>query len=88
LRGANRRTPDAKLENDSACVGGTSGIRTWRVKKYPRWLIFYRINNHGGLVLLRVRSGTMNLPVLVIRLIETGKAATEGMVDSPRRGIY
>ena len=36
------------------------GIRSWRVKHFPRWLVFYAL--HGErLVLYRVRSGQMNL---------------------------
>jgi len=38
-----------------------AGIRSWRVKRFPRWLIFYMVSN-GDLILLRVRYGTMNLP--------------------------
>src|SRR5438034_6436946 len=36
------------------------GIRSWRVKGYPRWLIFYGVRD-DVLVLYRVVSGTMNL---------------------------
>ena len=39
------------------------GIRSWRVKRFPRWLIFYTLREQG-LALLRVRYGTMNLLVL------------------------
>jgi plasmid stabilization system protein ParE len=41
-----------------------TGIRSWRMKRFPRWLIFYSIADHGALVFLRVRYGTMNLPRL------------------------
>ena len=41
-----------------------NGIRSWRIKRFPRWLIFYTLRQDGALVLLRVRSGTMNLVVL------------------------
>jgi plasmid stabilization system protein ParE len=41
-----------------------SGIRTWRVADYPRWLIFYGLDKNKNLVLYRVRQGTMNLVVL------------------------
>ncbi len=40
------------------------GIRTWRVMDYPRWLIFYGIDEGGNIVLYRIRRGTMNLVVL------------------------
>jgi len=38
-------------------------IRSWRVNGFPRWLIFYQIEE-GNLVLLRVRYGAMDLPAL------------------------
>jgi plasmid stabilization system protein ParE len=41
-----------------------SGIRSWRVEGYPRWLIFYGIVPSERIVLYRVRQGTMNLVVL------------------------
>jgi plasmid stabilization system protein ParE len=37
------------------------GIRSWRLKRFPRWLIFYSVRGDGALVFLRVRYGTMNL---------------------------
>ena len=37
------------------------GVRSWRVKRFPRWLIFYMVSD-GDLALLRVRYGTINLP--------------------------
>ncbi len=40
------------------------GIRSWRVKGFPRWLIFYSVRQDGTLVFLRVRYGMMNLPRL------------------------
>jgi plasmid stabilization system protein ParE len=40
------------------------GIRSWHIKRFPRWLIFYTLRQDGALVLLRVRSGTMNLLAL------------------------
>ena len=40
-----------------------SGIRSWRVKGFPRWLVFYRLEV-DRLILLRVRYGTMDLPRL------------------------
>jgi plasmid stabilization system protein ParE len=39
------------------------GIRSWRVKRFPRWLIFYTLGQEG-VVLLRVRYGRMNLIAL------------------------
>jgi len=36
------------------------GIRSWRVKDFERWLIFYGVHDNV-LVLYRVLSGTMNL---------------------------
>jgi plasmid stabilization system protein ParE len=42
-----------------------AGIRSWRVKNFPRWLLFYTVRD-GQVVLLRVRSGTMNLVVLAM----------------------
>jgi plasmid stabilization system protein ParE len=41
----------------------SKGIRSWRMKNFRRWLIFYRIRDEN-LVILRVRSATMNLVVL------------------------
>ncbi len=38
-------------------------IRSWRVQGFPRWLIFYRVEE-GNLLLLRVRYGAMDLPAL------------------------
>ena len=40
------------------------GIRSWRMRDFPRWLIFYSVRADGTLVLLRVRYGMMNLPRL------------------------
>ena len=39
------------------------GIRSWRVSKFPRWLIFYEVTE-SNLVFYRVRQGTMDLTVL------------------------
>jgi plasmid stabilization system protein ParE len=39
------------------------GIRSWRVKGFARWLLFYS-EPPDALVFLRVRQGTMNLVVL------------------------
>jgi plasmid stabilization system protein ParE len=38
-----------------------AGIRSWRVKRFPRWLIFYSVRGDDALVFLRLRYGTMNL---------------------------
>lgn len=40
-----------------------SGIRSWRVNHFTRWLIFYRLEG-DRIIVYRVRSGTMNLVVL------------------------
>src|ERR1035437_10179357 len=49
-----RRRPDLKGE----------GIRSWRVKRYPRLLIFYAVDENGNLILFRVRYGAMNITEL------------------------
>jgi plasmid stabilization system protein ParE len=41
-----------------------AGIRSWRMRGFPRWLIFYAVTNTGKVIFHRVRSGTMNLVVL------------------------
>ena len=41
-----------------------AGIRSWRIKRFPRWLVFYSVRDGKGIVLLRVRPGNMNLVVL------------------------
>lgn len=51
--GLGRPRPDLKPD----------GIRSWRVKGFARWLVFY-IEQSDALVFLRVRQGTMNLGVL------------------------
>jgi plasmid stabilization system protein ParE len=40
------------------------GIRSWRVRGFTRWLIFYRVTTERKTVFYRVRSGTMNLVVM------------------------
>jgi plasmid stabilization system protein ParE len=40
------------------------GIRSWRVARFPRWLIFYGVDRDKNVILYRVRQGTMNLAVL------------------------
>lgn len=39
------------------------GVRSWRIKKFRRWLILYAVRG-DVLVLLRVRYGMMDLPSL------------------------
>jgi len=41
-----------------------AGIRSWRVRGFPRWLIFYGVSAKTEVVFYRVRSGTMNLVVM------------------------
>ena len=41
-----------------------AGIRSWRVRGFPRWLIFYTATSKKEIVFYRVRSGTMNLVVM------------------------
>jgi plasmid stabilization system protein ParE len=40
------------------------GLRSWRVSGFPRWLIFYTVDEQDCVVLFRLRQGTMNLVVL------------------------
>ena len=40
------------------------GIRSWRVRGFPRWLILYGVTPKKEIVFYRVRSGTMNLVVM------------------------
>ena len=40
-----------------------AGIRSWRVNRFRRWLIFYALRGNA-LVLLRVRYGMIDLPAL------------------------
>ena len=39
------------------------GVRSWRIKKFRRWMVFYQIDQ-DSLILLRVRYGMMDLPTL------------------------
>lgn len=39
------------------------GVRSWRMKHFRRWLVFYLLRDHC-IVLLRVRYGTMDLAAL------------------------
>ena len=41
-----------------------AGIRSWRVRSFPRWLVFYAVSSQREIVFYRVRSGTMNLVVM------------------------
>ncbi len=41
-----------------------AGLRSWRVRGFPRWLIFYAVTAKKDVVFYRVRSGTMNLVVM------------------------
>ncbi|MGB7767973.1 MAG: type II toxin-antitoxin system RelE/ParE family toxin [Verrucomicrobiia bacterium] len=41
-----------------------AGIRSWRIREFPRWLIFYAVADRKKVIFYRVRSGTMNLVVL------------------------
>ena len=41
-----------------------AGIRSWRVRGFPRWLIFYAVTDKKKVIFYRVRSGTMNLVVM------------------------
>ena len=41
-----------------------AGIRTWRMRDFPRWLIFYSVSDKDTVVFYRVRSGSMNLVVM------------------------
>jgi toxin ParE1/3/4 len=40
-----------------------AGVRSWRVKGFPRWLIFYGVRE-DTIVFYRVRHGAMNLVTL------------------------
>jgi plasmid stabilization system protein ParE len=41
-----------------------AGIRSWRARGFPRWLIFYAVTDKKKVIFHRVRSGTMNLVVM------------------------
>jgi plasmid stabilization system protein ParE len=51
-----RKRPDLKPE----------GIRSWRIKRFPRWLIFYMAEDEN-LILLRVRYGMMDISRLELQ---------------------
>ena len=70
-----QRWYDALLETirfieKNPCIGrerrdlSPPGIRSWRVRGFPRWLIFYAVTSEKKIVFYRVRSGTMNLVVM------------------------
>ena len=42
------------------------GVRSWRVKEFSRWLMFYEVRQ-AEMVFLRVRHGAVNLPKLDYR---------------------
>jgi hypothetical protein len=42
----------------------TAFIRSWRLRGFPRWLIFYGVAAEKDVVFYRVRSGTMNLVIM------------------------
>ena len=42
-----------------------TGIRTLNLRKYPKYLVFYRLEG-GRIELLRIRHGMMNLPELFL----------------------
>jgi plasmid stabilization system protein ParE len=44
-----------------------AGIRSWRVRGFPRWLIFYAVTSKKEIVFYRIRSGTMNLVVMKMK---------------------
>lgn len=55
-----QRVPDiGRLRHDLP----VPGVRTLNLRKYPNYLVFYRVEN-GETELLRVRHGMMNLPEL------------------------
>jgi plasmid stabilization system protein ParE len=41
-----------------------AGLRSWRLRGFPRWLIFYAVTPKKEVVFYRIRSGTMNLVVI------------------------
>jgi plasmid stabilization system protein ParE len=56
-----RKNPYVGRERDDL---RPAGIRSWRMRDFPRWLAFYGVTDAGMLVFYRVRSGTMNLVVM------------------------
>ena len=41
-----------------------AGVHSWRMRGFPRWLIFYGVTDKKKVVFYRIRSGTMNLVVM------------------------
>jgi len=56
-----RKNPYAGREREDL---KPAGIRSWRMREFPRWLVFYGVPGKRRVVFYRVRSGTMNLVVL------------------------
>ena len=56
-----RKNPHVGREREDL---SPEGIRSWRIGRFPRWLIFYSIKEGKEIVLYRIRSGTMNLVVM------------------------
>ena len=55
-----RRVPEiGRIRNDLP----EAGIRTLNLRKYPNYLVFYRLEK-GAIELLRIRHGMLNLPEL------------------------
>ena len=55
-----QRVPEiGRIRNDLP----EAGIRTLNLRKYPNYLVFYRLEK-GTIELLRIRHGMMNLPEL------------------------
>jgi plasmid stabilization system protein ParE len=44
-----------------------AGLRSWRIREFPRWLVFYGVTDESLVVFYRVRSGTMNLVVMKMK---------------------
>lgn len=42
-------------------------IRSWRVRGFPRWLIFYEVTAKKDIVFHRIRAANMNLVVLKMK---------------------
>lgn len=56
-----RKNPYAGRERQDL---NPTGIRSWRIEGFPRWLIFHGVTDEKTVVFYRVRSGTMNLVVM------------------------
>ena len=44
-----------------------TGIRSWRVRGFPRWLVFYGVTPDKEIIFYRIRSGTMNLVIMKMK---------------------